>query len=141
MELSPSRKVSSHSATTKIFQYFMNPNVHGRVHKSPPVVPILSQVNQVHTTQSYLSMTHFNIMLTHMPVSSYWSLSFCLSHQNRFELSSGNTFDFLNCVYCCITILKFTLFVLIIFTERKQKRFNNLRSFNRRTTERNLNRH
>jgi hypothetical protein len=46
----------------KFPEILRNPKVHHRVHKSPPLVPILSQFDSDHTIPSYLSKIHLNIV-------------------------------------------------------------------------------
>jgi hypothetical protein len=64
MELSPSWEAASSLATQEFPNILLNP-VHDRVHKSLPLVPILSRINPVHTTPSYLSKIHV-IITTHL---------------------------------------------------------------------------
>jgi hypothetical protein len=62
MELSPSSKAASCATTQELSSTLRNPKVHYRIHKSLPLVPILSQINLVLTTLSYLPNIHFNII-------------------------------------------------------------------------------
>jgi hypothetical protein len=61
MELSLSREAANCAATRELPSILWNPKVRYRVHKSPPLVPILSQFDPIHTTPTYLFKVHFNI--------------------------------------------------------------------------------
>jgi hypothetical protein len=58
MSLSPSWDAASHVAIQELSYILRNTKIHFRAHKSSPLVAVLSQINPVHTTSSYLSKIH-----------------------------------------------------------------------------------
>jgi hypothetical protein len=62
MELSPSSEAANYATTQELPSILWNPKVHYRVRKSPLLVPIVSQIDPVHTILSYLFKIHFNIV-------------------------------------------------------------------------------
>jgi hypothetical protein len=67
MELSCSSEATNYAATQELPSNLWNLKVHYHVHKSPLLVPILFQIDPIHTTPSCLSKIHFNII--HQPIS------------------------------------------------------------------------
>jgi len=65
MEQSPSWKANKFSASQEISRILWNPKVHYCIHKYPPPVSILSQIDPVHTLISYFLKIHLTICVTH----------------------------------------------------------------------------
>jgi len=80
-EQSPSWEANSSSATQEIPHILCDPKVYFCLHKSLPLVPILSQNNAIRPFPSHFLKIHFNIMLPSTPRASKWLLSLRFFHQ------------------------------------------------------------
>jgi hypothetical protein len=69
MEQSPSWEANWFSGSQEIPHILWNPKVHYRIHKCPPPVPILSQIDPVHNPTSHFLKIQLNIILPSTPGS------------------------------------------------------------------------
>ena len=74
MEQSISWEVKRFSASQGIPRVLWNPKVQYRIHKLPPPVSILIQIDPVHTPTSHFLKIQLNIIVPSSPGSPKWSL-------------------------------------------------------------------
>lgn len=92
---------SASQETTRLLQ---NPNVYHNVQKIPPLDPILSQLNPVHSCTPYFSVMHFNIIIfSFMPKSSLeiFQLNCCMD----LSLSPPSDLSHLQTIIHLITLI------------------------------------
>ena len=87
-EQNPSWEANRFSANQEIPRILWYPKIHYRIHKCPPPVCIMSQVDLVHDLTSYFLKIHLNIIFPSTAGSSKWSLALMFPHQNPVHASS-----------------------------------------------------
>jgi hypothetical protein len=74
--------------TNQLTPWRQNPKVHHRIHNSPPTMPLLSQVNPLHSPSANLPKVRFHPILPSTPWPFKGSLSPGFSHQTPVHINS-----------------------------------------------------
>ena len=82
MERSPSCEANRVSASEDIPCFLWNLTIHYHIYKCQPTVPILNQINPIHTSTFHFLKIHLNIILPSMPGSYKWFLFFMFPYGN-----------------------------------------------------------
>ena len=91
IQQSPSWESNRFSASLEIPRILWNPEVHYRSHKCPPPVPVLNQLDPLHTPTSHFPKIHLGIILPSTPGSPKWSLSSRFPHHSLLRSYQSNS--------------------------------------------------